>query len=137
MGMLQRLLGIGSGSGVELATAGNRAPERRSSPTSWDLMRTGVDVVGAPVGPHLAENLSACYAAVQCIAQTIGSLPLRTYRRDGDARSSAPDHPISRLFNREPNSLQTAPEFLEQMTAACLLYGNSYAEIVRDGRGAP
>jgi HK97 family phage portal protein len=101
-------------------------------------MSIGIGMDGSvPVAPRLAENLSACYAAVQCIAETIGSLPLRTYRRDGDARSSAPDHPISRLFNREPNSLQTAPEFLEQMTAACLLYGNSYAEIVRDGRGAP
>jgi len=147
MGVISRLLGIRSGPGVELSPAAaagraperrSRAPERRSSPTSWDLMRIGVGMeAGVPIAPHLAENLSATYSAVQCISETIGSLPLRTYRRDGDARFSAPDHPISRLFNREPNSLQTAPEFLEQMMAACLLYGNSYAEIIRDGRGAP
>src|SRR5262245_23271994 len=139
MGMLQRILGIGSGHGVELASVGavNRARERRSSPTSWDLMRTGVDVTGAPVGPHLADNLTAVFSCVQAIAETLACLPVKVYRREGDGKIQSSDHPVARLFGRAPNTLQTPVEFLEMMTAHCLLRGNSYAEIERDARGAP
>ena len=94
-------------------------------------------VAGAPVGPHLAENLSAVFSCVQVIAETVASLPLLVYRREGDGKFPAIDHPVARLFSRAPNSLQTPVEFLEMMQAMCLLRGNAYAEIVRDGRGAP
>jgi HK97 family phage portal protein len=141
MSVISNILGIFSGPGVELATAraDNRARERRSSPTSWDLMRgIGIDTqAGMPVGPHLAENLSAVFACVQIIAETVASLPVIVYRRAGDGKSPAPDHPVARLFGRAPNSLQTSLEFLEQMTAHCLLRGNCFAEIERDARGAP
>jgi HK97 family phage portal protein len=135
MGLISRILGIGSGPGVELAAAG---AGRRSSPTSWDLMRLGVDSQsGMPVGPYLAENLSAVFACVRCISETLATLPVRIYRKEADARYLAPDHPVARIFGRAPNSLQTSVEFLEQMTAHCLLRGNAYAEIERDNRGAP
>lgn len=133
MGMLARILGIGG-----LSTT-DKPPERRSSPTSWDLMR-GVGVgpqAGGPVGPHLAENLSAVFACVQIIAETVATLPLLVYRREGDGKSPSLDHPVARLFSRAPNTLQTPVEFLEMMTAHCLLRGNCYAEIERDNRGAP
>lgn len=113
--------------------------EKRSKPTSWDLMagRGFESESGVPVSPYLAENLSAVFAAVQIIAETVATLPLVVYRRTGDGRNSDPLHPVARLFARDPNSLQTPPEFIEMMTAHVLLRGNSYAEIVRDNRGAP
>ena len=43
--------------------------------------------------------------------------------------------PVSFLANR--TRCRRRVEFLEQMTAHCLLRGNAYAEIVRDNRGAP
>jgi HK97 family phage portal protein len=52
-------------------------------------------------------------------------------------RAAFSSHPIARLFQQEPNSLQTPPEFIETMSAHCLLRGNSYAEIIFDNRGAP
>jgi phage portal protein BeeE len=110
---------------------GKPAVERRSEPTSWDLMR-GIGVgtqAGVPVGPHLAENLSAVFACVQIIAETVATLPLLVYRREGDGKSPAGDHPVARLFGRAPNTLQTPVEFLELMTAHCLLRGNAYCEI--------
>jgi HK97 family phage portal protein len=92
---------------------------------------------GVPVGPHLAENLSAVFACVQIISETLATLPLLVYRREGDGKSLASDHPVARLFGRAPNTLQTPVEFLEMMTAHCLLRGNAYCEIERDNRGAP
>ena len=115
--------------------------ETRSTPTTWDLLRTGGDLMtdaGVHVSPHLAENLSVVFGCVQIIAETVGMLPLHVYRRlDGGARAEAPEHPVARIFAGDANDRQTACEFIELMTAHCLLRGNSYAEIVRDGRGAP
>jgi HK97 family phage portal protein len=48
-----------------------------------------------------------------------------------------PQHPVARLFSRDPNTLQTPVEFIEMVTAHCLLRGNAYVEIVFDTRGAP
>lgn len=114
--------------------------EQRSAPTSWDLLRTGaVDTdAGMPVGPHLAENLSVVFACVQVIAETVGMLPLLVYRKlEGGARAAAPAHPVAVIFAGDANDQLTASEFIELMTAHCVLRGNAYAEIQRDGRGQP
>jgi HK97 family phage portal protein len=115
--------------------------EKRSSPTTWDLLRTGADYgvdAGVPVSAYLAENLSVVFGCVQVIAETVGMLPLCTYRKmeDGD-RAGDTAHPVAVMFSGDPNERQTASEFIEMMTAHCLLRGNAYAEIVRNPRGAP
>lgn len=93
---------------------------------------------GVTVSPYLAENLSVVFACVQIIAETVAMLPLLVYRKlDDGGRAAQPDHPVARIFGGDPNERQTATEFLEMLTAHCLLRGNAYAEIVRDGRGAP
>lgn len=111
--------------------------EARSSST-WDRMRDGYEVQDMPLTPPLAENLSGVFACVQIISETIASLPLLVYRTQPDGgRVEDPHHPVARLFYGDPNELQTAPEWFETMTAHCLLRGNAFAEIIRDGRGAP
>ncbi len=115
--------------------------EKRSAPTTWDLLRTGGDFAsdaGVYVSPYLAENLSVVFACVQVISETVGMLPLHVYRKgEGGDRIEDPLQPVAQIFAGDPNDRQTASEFIEMMTAHCLLRGNSYAEIVRDGRGAP
>ena len=114
--------------------------EKRSAPTSWDLMRGfGIDTeAGTPVSPNLAENLSAVYAAVQVISETVASLNLQVLRRIEDGvRQAAPAHPVARIFHGDANEHQTALEWLELMQAHCLLRGQSFSEIIRDERGAP
>lgn len=112
--------------------------EQRAAPSSWDLMRgLGEAAAGVNVSPYYAENLSAVYACVQAISETVACLPLRVYRMSGDGvKFSDTAHPVARLF-RQPNAIQTTSEFLEMLLGHCLLRGNAYAEIVRDGRGAP
>lgn len=113
--------------------------ERRSAPTTWDLLRTGGGFdtdVGVPVSPYLAENLSVVFACVQVISETIAMLPLCVYRKlDAGARMEDTTHPVARIFGGDANARQTATEFIEMLTAHCLLRGNAYAEIVRDNRG--
>lgn len=99
---------------------------------SWNhpLMR------GGSVTPGRAESLSTVYACVSAISETIASLPLILYRRTpDDGRERAPDHPLYRVLHDQPNELQTALEFREQMQATTLLRGNAHAEIKRNNSG--
>jgi HK97 family phage portal protein len=87
---------------------------------------------GSAVTPARAESVSAVYACVSAIAETIASLPLILYRRaDDDGRERAKDHPLYGVLHDAPNDRQTALEFREQMQASVLLRGNAYAEIRR------
>lgn len=83
------------------------------------------------VTPATAESISAVYACVSAISETIASLPLSVYRRADAGREKAPDHPLYRVLHDQPNERQTALEFREMMTAHMLLRGNAYARIVR------
>lgn len=115
--------------------------EKRSAPTSWDLMKTGGDYgsdAGVAVTTYLAENLSVVTACVTAISETAGMLPGHLYQKLPDgSRVEEPEHPVARLFSGDPNERQTATEFVEMMTAHCLLRGNAYAEIIRNPRGEP
>jgi HK97 family phage portal protein len=117
-----------------------RAVEKRSS--TWDLLsgRGGFETgAGVAVSPYVAENLSAAFAAVQLVAQTMASLsPPYIYKRDASgARAEAPQHPVARLFAGDVNEHQTVADFFELMQAHVLWHGNAYAEIVRDQAGRP
>lgn len=88
------------------------------------------------VTPRNAESISAVYACVAAISETIGSLPLFLYRKTGDeGREKAREHPLYRVLHSEPNPRQSALEFREQMTAAMLLRGNAYAQITLGSDG--
>ena len=98
----------------------------------WDnfaALRTGT------VTPATAEGISAVYACVSAISETIGSLPLAVYRKTDTGREKAPEHALYRVLHDMPNDRQSALEFREQMTAHMLLRGNAYARIVRGGDG--
>lgn len=91
---------------------------------------------GAIVTPETAESISACFACVQAISESVASLPLMLYKRheNGD-RERASYHPLYTVLHERPNDYQTSLEFREQMQAAVLLRGNGYAEIEWDGQG--
>lgn len=96
---------------------------------NFEALRTGT------VTPATAEGISAVYACVSAISETIGSLPLAVYRKTDAGREKAPDHALYRVLHDMPNDRQSALEFREQMTAHMLLRGNAYARIVRGGDG--
>ncbi len=112
--------------------------ERRSSNNAsggdsyWSdfaALRTG------PVNDKTAQGISACYACVQAVSETTASLPLILFRRAGDDRERATDHPLYRVLHDIANPEQTALEFREYMQACILLRGNAYARIVRGHDG--
>jgi HK97 family phage portal protein len=87
------------------------------------------------VTPDSAQGIATVYAAVGTIAEAIGSLPLHLYRRDGDDRTKAIEHPLYATLHHAPNEHQSGQEFKEWMTATMLLTGNAYAKITRGWDG--
>jgi HK97 family phage portal protein len=90
---------------------------------------------GAVVTPRTAESVSAVYACVQSISETVASLPLILYKRNDGDRERATDYPLYRVLHDAPNDNHTALEFRELMQAAVLLRGNAYAAIETNGKG--
>lgn len=81
-----------------------------------------------------AMQLSAVWACVKLLAETVASLPLTLYR-SGDIRQVERDHPLALLFAGKPNPYQTKIEFFETVLVNLLLYGNAYVHVVRMDSG--
>ncbi|MFQ5949877.1 MAG: phage portal protein, partial [Nitrospiria bacterium] len=92
---------------------------------------------GVRVNPDTAMNLAAVYACVKVISEDLASLPLKVYRRVGEGKELAVDHPLFRLLHDAPNREMTSLEFREALQGHLLLWGNAYAEIEQDRLGRP
>lgn len=74
-------------------------------------------------------QVSAVWACVRLIAETIATLPMGVYQRKSDGgRESATQHPLYDLLHNQPNADMSAVQFWEVMVASMLLWGNAYAE---------
>jgi HK97 family phage portal protein len=93
---------------------------------------------GKMVNERTAMQSSAVYACVRILAEAIAGLPLHVYRyRMDGGRERIPQHPLYYLLHNEPNPEMTSFVFRETLMCHLLLWGNAYAQIVRNGRGQP
>ena len=83
------------------------------------------------VTPTTAQGVSAVYGCVQAISETVASLPLHLYKRNGDDREKATAHPLFAVLHDMANPEMTALECREYLQACVLLRGNAFARIVR------
>lgn len=81
-----------------------------------------------------ALQVSAVWSCVRLITETVGSLPVGVYQRNGDTRTRIDDHYLARLFYEAPNADMTPQEFREAMTAQLAFFGNGYARIEWQGK---
>jgi len=94
----------------------------------------GSSISGKSVNPRNAIQMSAVYACVRVIAETIASLPFAVYEDTGEGSRKATDHQLYRLLHDEPNTEMTSFVWRETMLSHLLLWGNSYSQIIRSGR---
>lgn len=80
-------------------------------------------------------TVSGVFACVRVIAEDIASLPLPLYKRLPRGKDKAVDHPLYYLIHDSPNEEMTAFAFKEAMMTNLLLWGNAYAQIIRDKHG--
>jgi len=95
----------------------------------------GSTTSGKTVNERTALQTTAVYACVRILAETIASLPLHTFRYTDRGKEKALEHPLYYLLHNEPNSEMTSFVFRETLMSHLLLWGNAYAQIIRDGRG--
>ena len=110
----------------------------------WPFRRTALkraisyqDVWGAGADPAVlrgtsqerALRLGPVYAATRLLADSVASLPLKSYRADGEGRLRAPVPP---LFRR-PSAVGTRYDWLHRCMTSLTLRGNAYGLIVAWG----
>lgn len=95
----------------------------------------GTSTSGKPVTERAAMQLSAVYACVRVLSEAIAGLPVHLYKRDGACKQKATDHSLYALLHDEPNPEMTSFAFREALMTHLLLWGNAYAQIIRNGRG--
>lgn len=98
--------------------------------------RMGQTTAGKTVTERSAMQMTAVYACVRILAEAIAGLPLHLYRYKGDGgKEKALDHPLYLLLHDEPNKEMSSFVFRETLMTHLLLWGNAYAQIIRNGRG--
>jgi len=91
---------------------------------------------GKPVNERTAMQTTAVYSCVRILAEAVASLPLHVYAyRDDGGKELVHDHPLYSLLHDEPNPEMTSFVFRETLMSHLLIWGNAYAQIIRDGAG--
>src|SRR5690606_38591687 len=86
---------------------------------------------GVKVTRETAMQLSAVWACVRILSDTVSTLPVGTFRREEDVRIPTPRP----RWLDAPNPDQTRVEFVEQQVGSMLLDGNAFILTVRDRFG--
>ncbi|SDV49812.1 phage portal protein [Chitinasiproducens palmae] len=89
---------------------------------------------GKSVSVDSAMQLSAVWACVRLLSETVSTLPLKVYRKLPDgSRAVATEHPLYRLLSRSPNAEMTPGRFMLFIVASICLRGNAFVEKRRIG----
>ena len=91
---------------------------------------------GKSVTERSAMQMTAVYACVRILSEAIAGLPLHLYRyTDDGGKEKAITHPLYLLLHDEPNPEMSSFVFRETLMTHLLLWGNAYAQIIRNGKG--
>lgn len=91
---------------------------------------------GKNVNERSAMQMTAVYACVRILSESIAGLPVHLYQYvDSGSKQKALEHPLYRLLHDEPNPEMTSFVFRETLMTHLLLWGNAYAQIIRNGKG--
>lgn len=95
----------------------------------------GPSASGKTVNEFTAMQTTAVYACVRILAETLAALPLQLYRYTPGGKERVYDHPLYHLLHDEPNPEMTSFIFRETLMSHLLIWGNAYAQIIRDRLG--
>lgn len=95
----------------------------------------GPTTSGKNVNEFTAMQTTAVYSCVRILSEAIASLPLNIYRYKAAGKERVYDHPLYHILHDEPNPEMTSFVFRETLMSHLLIWGNAYAQIIRDGAG--
>lgn len=95
----------------------------------------GPSTSGKNVNEFTAMQTTAVYACVRILSETLAALPLQLYRYTPGGKEWVYDHPLYHILHDEPNPEMTSFIFRETLMSHLLIWGNAYAQIIRDRLG--
>ena len=110
-------------------------PQNRTIGSGYAFYMGGT-TSGKVVTERSAMQMTAVYSCVRILAEAVAGLPLHLYRyRDDGGKEKAIGHPLYLLLHDEPNPEMSSFVFRETLMTHLLLWGNAYAQIIRNGKG--
>ncbi len=111
------------------------APQNRTAGSGYTFYLGGT-TSGKTVTERSAMQMTAVYSCVRILAEAVAGLPLHLYNyKDNGGKEKAIDHPLYLLLHDEPNPEMSSFVFRETLMTHLLLWGNAYAQIIRNGKG--
>lgn len=95
----------------------------------------GPSTSGKHVNEFTAMQTTAVYACVRILSETLAALPLQLYRYTPTGKERVYMHPLYQILHDEPNPEMTSFVFRETLMSHLLIWGNAYAQIIRDRLG--
>lgn len=109
-------------------------PQNRTAGSAYTFYMGGT-TSGKAVTERSAMQMTAVYSCVRILAEAVAGLPLHLYRNtDEGGKEKAIDHPLYLLLHDEPNPEMSSFVFRETLMTHLLLWGNAYAQIIRNGK---
>ncbi|WP_312133760.1 phage portal protein [Leclercia sp.] len=89
----------------------------------------GTSSSGKVVTADRAIQLSAVWACVRLLSESVSTLPVKIYTRQADgSRKLAQNHPVYQVLCRRPNLEMTPSRFMLMVVASICLRGNAFVE---------
>ena len=110
-------------------------PQNRTTGSTYSFF-FGSSSAGKRVNERSAMQMTAVYSCVRILAEAVAGLPLHLYRyKEDGGKEKAIYHPLYLLLHDEPNPEMSSFVFRETLMTHLLLWGNAYAQIIRNGKG--
>jgi len=109
-------------------------PQNKTVGSSFTFFMGGSSS-GKSVTERSAMQMTAVYSCVRILAEAVAGLPLHFYKQTDEGKTKATDHNLYRLLHDEPNPEMSSFVFRETLMTHLLLWGNAYAQIIRNGKG--
>ncbi len=114
-----------------------RSRDKSKNSTAGSAYRffLGGSTAGKNVNERSAMQMTAVYSCVRILSEAVAGLPLYLYKyTDNGSKKKALDHSLYFLLHDEPNPEITSFAFRETLMTHLLLWGNAYAQIIRNGK---
>ena len=109
-------------------------PQNSTAGSAYTFFMGG-STAGKHVNERSAMQMTAVYSCVRILAEAVAGLPLHLYKyTEEGGKEKATDHPLYLLLHDEPNPEMSSFVFRETLMTHLLLWGNAYAQIIRNGK---
>ena len=110
-----------------------------TNPKAWNPGLWNFAGVQSSAGMQVDENtaltMSAVFACIRLLANTLAQVPVHLYRRVGEGKEKATDKRIYSLVHSKPNKLMSSFRFRQTLQGHVVSWGNAYIYVSRDKVG--